>query len=267
MENAAKFREKLERGQLCYGSYITCTDATITEALCSVSDFVWIDAEHNALSLETLQAHLIATRGTDTAALVRVAWNDPVLIKPVLDIGADGVIVPLVRTVEDVRRAVAACRYPPEGVRGFGPRRASSYGKWSGPEYVKRANALVMCMVQIEHIDAVNNLEGILAVPGLTGIVLGPQDLAGSMGYMGQPEHPEVLRVMEAVIAQTRKTGVYASVSVGGGPETFAAWAKRGVQWLPMGGDLGMMMAMARQLDTQVRGLLAAQNNETGAAA
>lgn len=134
MENASKFRDKLRRGQLCLGSFITCTDPTITEALCSVSDFVWIDMEHNALSLEAVQAHLMATKGSDTTGLVRVPWNDPVLIKPVLDIGADGVVVPLVRTADDVRRAVAACRYPPEGIRGFGPRRASGYGRLGGPE-------------------------------------------------------------------------------------------------------------------------------------
>src|SRR5260370_41070190 len=123
MENAIKFRDKIGRGEVCIGTFITCTDPAITEALCSVSDFVWIDTEHNALSLETVQAHIMATKGSDTASLVRVPSNDPVLIKPVLDIGADGVIVPQVRTVDDVRLAVAACQYPPEGSRGFGPRR------------------------------------------------------------------------------------------------------------------------------------------------
>src|SRR5713226_4003575 len=168
MENANKFRDKIDRGQVCIGTIITCTDPAITEALCSVSDFVWIDTEHNALSLETVQAHLMATKGTDTACLVRVPWNDPVLIKPVLDIGADGVIVPLVRTADDVRRAVAACRYPPLGIRGYGPRRPSDYGRHGGPEFCKAANEAIIVIVQIEHIDAVNNIDEILAVPGLT---------------------------------------------------------------------------------------------------
>ena len=256
MRNAIKLREKLKRGQLVYGSYISFTDATATEALCPVNDFLWIDAEHNPLSLEVIQAHVIATMAFDTAAIVRVAWNDPVLIKPVLDIGADGVIVPLVRTVDDVRRAVAACRYPPDGIRGYGPRRPSAYGQLGGPEFVKLANESVLCMVQIEHIEAVNNLDGILAVPGLDGIVIGPQDLAGSMGYMGQPNHPEVLAVMETIIAKTVKTSVYASVSVGGGPETFAGWANRGVQWLPLGGDVTLMTAAARQLRAQTEALV-----------
>src|SRR5207244_391059 len=134
--------------------------------------------------------------------LVRVAWNDPVLIKPVLDIGAAGVIVPLVRTAEDVHRAVAACRYPPEGIRGFGPRRPSQYGQLGGPEFCQAANASVITIVQIEHHEAVANLGEILAVPGLTGIVVGPNDLAGSLGHMGDTRHPDVLRTIETVLTQ-----------------------------------------------------------------
>lgn len=256
MENAGKLRAKLERGQLCLGSAITSTDATLTEALCSVSDFLWIDTEHNALSLEAVQAHLMATTGTDTAALVRVPWNDPVRIKPVLDIGADGIIVPLVRTAADVQLAVAACKYPPEGVRGFGPRRANGYGRRSGPEYCRFANDTLLIMVQIEHIEAVENLDAILAVPGLSGILLGPNDLAGSMGYMGQPDHPAVLRTLEQVVAATRRTQVFAGISAGGGPEVQAGWAQRGVQWLTVANDMSFLMTGARQMNAGIRDIL-----------
>src|SRR5262245_58303569 len=112
-EQIKKYRDKLRQGTLCLGTCITFTDPTVTEALCNVLDFVWIDREHNPHSLETVQGHLLATRAGDAVGLVRVAWNDPVLIKPVLDIGAAGVIVPFVRTAEEAHRAVAACRYPP----------------------------------------------------------------------------------------------------------------------------------------------------------
>ena len=253
MQNAMKFKDKIGSGQVCIGTGISCTDPTITEALCRVSDFVWIDMEHNALSLETVQAHIMATTGSDTTSLVRVRWNDPVLIKPVLDIGADGVIVPLVRTADDVRRAVAACRYPPEGIRGFGPRRASGYGRLGGPEFCRLANETVIIVVQIEDIEAVRNLDEILAVPGLTSVLVGPNDLAGSMGLMGQPEHPEVLRVMETIVAKTRQTNVFASVAIGGGPEELAAWVNRGVQWITVGGDIEFMLSAATQVSGQVR--------------
>src|SRR5687768_17087423 len=112
MQNSPTFIDKMRRGQVCVGTGITYTDATVSEMLAGAFDFLWIDMEHNARSLETVQAHLIAAKGADCTPIVRVPWNDPVLIKPVLDIGAPGVVVPLIRTVDDVRRAVAACLYP-----------------------------------------------------------------------------------------------------------------------------------------------------------
>src|SRR5262249_39670864 len=135
MPKIEPFREKMLRGEVCFGTAITYYDPAISETLIEDLDFIWIDAEHNAMSLETIQLHLMAVRGTTTFPVVRVAWNDPVLLKPVLDIGAPGVIVPLIRTADDARLAVSACRYPPEGIRGFGPRRAARYGRDGGAEY------------------------------------------------------------------------------------------------------------------------------------
>ncbi len=256
MENAGKMRAKLEQGHICLGSVITCADASVTEALCSLSDFVWIDTEHNPMSLETVQAHIMATKGSEVAAIVRVAWNDPVLIKPILDMGADGVIVPLVRSVAEVQRAVAACKYPPEGIRGFGPRRASGYGRLSGPDYCRHANDTLLIMAQIEHIDAANSIEGILAVPGLTGIVLGPQDLAGSMGYMGQTAHTEEVKLMEHDNSAARRAGQFAGQSTGGGPEVQASWVRRGVQWMSIGNDMSFLLAGARPMADGIRELV-----------
>lgn len=253
MENAKKFRDKLRQGGICLGLGITFTDATVTEAVCSVADFVWIDAEHNALSLETVQAHIMATKGSDTTPLVRVPWNDPVLIKPVLDIGAAGVIVPLIRTADDVRQAVAACLYPPDGIRGFGPRRPSNYARLGGPEFCQAANEAIITIVQIEHIDAVNNLDEILAVPGLTSVVLGPNDLAGSMGHMGQPDHPEVLSAIETVIATTRQTEVFVGLATGGEPEELIEWINKGIQWMPVGTDFSFLVRSADQVIGPIR--------------
>jgi 2-keto-3-deoxy-L-rhamnonate aldolase RhmA len=185
--------------------------------------------------------------------LVRVPWNDPVLIKPVLDIGAAGVIVPMVRTVEDVRRAVAACLYPPEGIRGFGPRRPSNYGRLGGPEFCRAANARVLPIVQVEHIQAVENIGEILAVPGLASIVFGPNDLAGSMGLMGQPRHPDVLRAVDSVIAAARQAGVPVGVGAGDDPDMLVDWVARGVHWLAMGGDCNLLLRGATQVAGRVR--------------
>jgi len=251
--NAEAFRGKLARKQVCVGTVITFTDPTVTEALCPVLDFVWIDMEHNALCLESVQGHIMATKGSETSPLVRVPWNDPVLIKPVLDIGAAGVIVPLIRTADEARRAVAACLYPPLGIRGFGPRRASRYGQLGGPEFCRAANASVLPMVQIEHVEAVANIDEILAVPGLASIVFGPQDLAGSMGLMGQPRHPHVLAAIDTVIAKARLAGVPIGIGAGDDPEVLRDWVVRGVQWLTMGGDSSLLLRAARQVAESVR--------------
>jgi 2-keto-3-deoxy-L-rhamnonate aldolase RhmA len=252
-DNAETLRGKLARKQLCVGTVITFTDPTVTEALCPVLDFVWIDMEHNALCLEAVQGHVMATKGSDTAPLVRVPWNDPVLIKPVLDLGAAGVIVPLIRSAEDVRRAVAACLYPPDGVRGFGPRRPSNYGRLGGPEFCRAANARVLPIVQVEHVQAVENIGEILAVPGLASIVLGPNDLAGSMGLMGEPQHPEVLRAIDAVIAQARQAGVSVGVGASDDADMLVDWVNRGVNWLAMGGDCTLLIRAAALAAGRVR--------------
>jgi 2-keto-3-deoxy-L-rhamnonate aldolase RhmA len=234
---SCNFIDKMRNGGICLGTGISFADPTVTEALCSLLDFVWIDAEHNPLSLEAIQGHVMATKGTNTTPLVRVPWNDPVLIKPVLDMGAAGVIVPLIRTAEEARLAVAACKYPPEGVRGYGPRRPSQYGEFGGPQFCQEANDSIITIVQIEHIDAVKNIKEILAVRGLTAMALGLNDLAGSMGLTGTPRHPRVLEAAGMVIDEARKAGVFAGISIGDNVEQLIEWADKGAQWLAIGVD------------------------------
>ena len=253
MENSVPFRDKLKRGQVCLGTCITFSDPTVTEALAGALDFVWVDMEHNPLTLTAVQGHLLAAKGTEATVLVRVAWNDPVLIKPVLDIGAAGVIVPLIRTADDARRAVSACLYPPEGIRGFGPRRPSNFGRLGGPEFCRTANATVLPMVQIEHIQAVENIEEILAVSGLASVVIGPNDLAGSMGHTGQPRHADVFRAIDGVIAKARRAGVPVGVGSSEDPDVLLEWCARGVNWMTMGADFSLLLRAANQGASRVR--------------
>ena len=109
------FHNKIKNHQFCLGTAISLVDPSVCEALASDVDFLWIDQEHSSISLETLKTHLMGLKGSEVASLVRVPWNDAVRIKPVLDLGADGIIVPMVQTAADVERAVSACRYPPPG--------------------------------------------------------------------------------------------------------------------------------------------------------
>jgi 2-keto-3-deoxy-L-rhamnonate aldolase RhmA len=246
VRNAAKFREKIKRHQLCIGAGITFYDPTVTDALCGLMDFVWIDMEHNALTVEAVQGHVMATQGSDTTALVRVPSHDPALVKTVLDIGADGIIFPNVRTPEEALRAVAACRYPPEGIRGFGPRRPSGYGRMGGPAFCKAANAAVLAIAQIEHIDAARKIDEILAVAGLDSIVFGPNDLSGSMGFMAEPSRPEVVQAMEQVMARARTTRVAYGCG-GAGTDDMEYWIKQGVHWILTATDVAMMLKTANE--------------------
>jgi len=246
MKNAMKFREKIQRHHVCLGAGITCYDPTITDALCPVVDFVWIDMEHNALSLETVQAHIMATQGSDTAELVRAPSPAPALIKTVLDVGADGIIVPNVRTPEEARKVVAACRYPPEGIRGYGPRRPSGYGRTGGSAFCKAANQAVIAIAQIEHIDAIRSIDEILAVPGLDSIVFGPNDLSGSMGHMGQPKHPDVYQAMETAASKTLNSKV--SLGIGAGDlDDMRDWIARGAHWLAVDDDISFLIKAAEE--------------------
>jgi 2-keto-3-deoxy-L-rhamnonate aldolase RhmA len=253
MKTPTTFRDKLRLGTPCLGTCVTFSDPTVTEALSGVLDFVWIDTEHNPLSLESVQAHIMATKGTATTPLVRVPWNDPVLIKPVLDIGAAGVIVPLIKTADDARRAVAACLYPPEGVRGYGPRRPSNYGRDGGPAYCRAANEAVIIIVQIEHVDAVRNIDEILSVPGLTTVVIGPNDLAGSLGHIGEPRHPDVLEAIDGVLKAGRRASIPVGLAVGTDPAILRAWVDDGAAWLAIGADFSLLLHATTYLAALVR--------------
>ena len=249
----------MRQGEIVLGSVITINDPIVTEALCSAYDFLWIDTEHNPMPLDVVQGHLLAAKGTGVTMLVRVPWNDPVLIKPVLDIGAHGVIVPMVSTVEDTKRAVAACRYPPDGIRGYGPRRPSNYGRLGGPDFCKAANDAMITVVQIELADAVKNIEAIVRVNGLSGVLIGSNDLSGSMGHMGEPRHPEVLAAIQKVIAAGRKANVPVGIAIGDDVVMLQEWIDKGIQWVTGGGDTALMLRSADQITNQLRAHIGAR--------
>ncbi len=189
------------------GCWHAIQDPAVTETLRDIDlDFLTFDQQHVATNIQTLQLALIALRPTKLATLVRMLRNDTADIGQVLDAGADGVIVPMVNTEDDARRAVAAAKYPPHGVRSWGPRRAAL--KYTDADaYTRNANASLV-FAQIETAEAVSNLDAILAVPGLDGVMIGPGDLAISLGYLHDLNHAEVRRVFQGVLDRCRERGV-----------------------------------------------------------
>ena len=183
------------------GTLLTFNAPEVAEmlSLCGF-DWLFIDMEHGAIELESAQHMIQALRGA-CSALVRAPENSTVWIKRVMDIGPDGIIIPQVNSAEEARRAVAAAKYPPLGARSVGIGRAHEYGLSFG-DYVAQANERVALIVQVEHIEAVRHLDEILQVKGIDAILIGPNDLSGSMNLLGQvksePVQAEIRRVKDA---------------------------------------------------------------------
>lgn len=246
-------RQKLHAGQTCLGTWVNFTDPCIYELLAGTGfDFLLMDAEHGAMDTMEVQANLMAVKGTSTPTVVRVAWNEPWMIKRVLDAGAAGVLVPLVRTADDVRRAVEASLYPPAGIRGWGPRRPSDYER-SGAAYAANANDHMVVWVQIEHIDAVNNIEEILQTPHLDGVFIGSNDLSGSLGLLGQPRHPQVLAAIDRVIAAAHKANVPMGLAGPAKPEDACAWLQKGIQFITLGSAEAYLVQTSQAVLSGVR--------------
>ena len=238
-----RFAENLKAGKISLGAVITLSDLTVSELAgdCGM-DFVWIDAEHAPHTIDGVMKHLIALRGTGCAGLVRVRANEPMLVKPFLDLAPDGVIIPMVNTPEEAEKAVAACRYPLTGIRGCGVRRAVCYGAENFFDYVKRSEKEPMVIVQIEHVDAVRNLDKILKVPGIGSICVGPCDLSGSMGILNRMDDPELNKVLDEICAKVKKAGLVLGTAAG----DFPRWRERGVDWFAGTSDWGAMAAGLR---------------------
>lgn len=243
MNRAAALREKLRRRERVLGAHAFFSDPQITEALGAHGyEFVWIDGEHSAFSLETILGHVMAAASAGTASIVRVAWNDPVLVKPVLEMGPDGVILPMVSSADEARRAVAACQYPPRGVRGFGPRRACGYGAVGTVEYLEGVDDAFLRIVQIEHLRAVENLPEILRVPGVDLVMVGPNDLSASVGRLGDARHPDVLKLCDRIAETCRTLDRPFGVSLGiFDRDSIRDWIDRGATMIGCGDDIGFI--------------------------
>ena len=205
--NSAKHR--LFNGEKLIGAWAQIANPMSAEIMARGGfDFLLIDLEHGPGDITTLITQLQAMKGYGCSSIVRVQWNDFVTIKRVLDTGAYGIHVPYVNTAAEAEMAVKAVKYPPEGIRGIaGSPRALGYGL-NSKDYFEYANAEVLMYIALETPTAVENLDDIMKVPGVDGIFIGPMDLATSMGYLGNPGHPEVqktIRVIEEKVFASRK--------------------------------------------------------------
>jgi 4-hydroxy-2-oxoheptanedioate aldolase len=211
-------------------------------------DFLVLDMEHAPNELTAIRDQLQAMQGSAAAPVVRPPWNDTVVFKRLLDVGAQNFVVPMVQDADDARRAVAATRYPPRGVRGVAvATRANRFGRVT--DYLQRASDEICVHVQIETRAALANLEAIVAVDGVDGLFIGPSDLAADFGQLGNSAHPEVRRAIDDAIARICATGKVAGILA---PIEADArhWLALGATFVAVGSDLGVL---ARQTEALAR--------------
>ena len=241
---------RLRSGQAAIGCWMTLASPLASELLAHAGfDFLVVDTEHSPTDTETVVQMLQAMQGRPVTPLVRVVWNDIGLIKRALDSGAHGVVVPMVNSVEEARRAVAACRYPPEGVRSVGGSRPPFSFGVSRAEYLAEANREMLLAVQIEHVDALARVREIAAVEGIHCLFVGPNDLCASMGRppVLEPDLPEFERALETVVAAANEAGKAAGILVG----TLATGLRRleqGFRLVAIGSDAGLLTAGAQAI-------------------
>jgi 4-hydroxy-2-oxoheptanedioate aldolase len=209
-------------------------------------DWLLLDTEHAPNELAMVHSQLQAMEGGTASAVVRPTWNDQVVLKRLLDIGVQSFLVPFVQNAEEARRAVAATRYPPDGVRGIAvTMRANKYGRVK--DYVQRVHEELCVIVQIETREAVSNIEAIAAVEGVDGLFIGPSDLAGDLGHLGDNRHPDVRVVIEDAVARMQAAGKVAGILA---PVEADAhhWLDKGCRFVAVGSDVGVLARQSEAL-------------------
>jgi 2-dehydro-3-deoxyglucarate aldolase len=253
---AEKIKQKLAQKKVSIGTWMSMAHPSIAEILAMAGyDWVVVETEHTAIDVSEALHMIIAIEQRGAVPLVRLAGIDPIQAKAVLDSGAAGVIVPMVNTKVDAELAVSMTKYPPMGTRGVGLARAQGYGV-EFDDYVQRANKDSLVIVQIEHIDAVNNIEEILSVPGIDGTFIGPYDLSMSLGIPGQLSHPKVVEAKEKVLQAVLRKGLAAGIHFVQPSTALSdceAAVKAGYTFIAMGTDILFLGDSARKLHTEIR--------------
>ncbi len=235
-----RFKAGLKAGRPQIGLWCSLTSNVSTEAVADTGfDWLLIDTEHAPNELPSVHAQLQAVAASRSTPVVRPAWNDPVVLKRLLDIGVQTVLVPFVQNAEEARRAVAATRYPPHGIRGVSvSTRANGFGRIK--DYFARANDEICVLVQVETGAALSVIDEIAAVEGVDGVFIGPSDLAADLGHLGAPAHPDVhtaiARGIEAIRAAGKAPGILAPVEADA-----RKWLDAGCLFVAVGSDLGIL--------------------------
>ena len=247
-----RVRERWERGEAALGAWLTLEGAGSAEAVAAAGfDWASVDLQHGGATLDTLAPILAALEPTGVTTFVRAPWNDPAAIMRALDLGARGVICPMVDTRAEAEALVRACRYPPIGWRSYGPVRAA-FG--AGPEQVERANDEILVFAMIETSDGFTNLAEIASTPGLDGLYVGPADLSLGLGLprFADLTSPELLTALDAVLDAAGRSRIVAGVHAPH-PERSREMQGRGFRFVGVTSDADLLRAAAAEALTLAR--------------
>ncbi|HXS07047.1 MAG TPA: HpcH/HpaI aldolase/citrate lyase family protein [Rhizomicrobium sp.] len=242
-----RLKSALANGQVQYGLWQSLA-SPFTAEICAAAGFDWLlfDGEHAPNTVVTLLAQLQAASAYPVELAARPPVGDPVLIKQYLDIGFRSLVIPMVGSVEQARLLAAATRFPPTGIRGVaGLTRASGFG--ARPDYLARTHEDICLILQIENRAGLEAAEEIASVEGVDALFIGPSDLAGSLGHLGNPGHPEVQQAIAAVIKAAKKVGKAAGIFATS-VEMAKRYAGEGAAMISVGSDIGLLTSGSRAL-------------------
>lgn len=247
------FKQALTQNRPQIGLWASLCSNVTTEVISGAGfDWILIDTEHAPNELPNVFGQLQALVGGTAVPVVRPAWNDPVLMKRLLDIGVQNFLVPYVQTAEEARAAVAATRYPPQGIRGVAvTHRANQYGRVQ--DYFQRANDEICLLLQIETRLGLQNLDAIAAVDGVDGLFIGPSDLAAALGHLGDNGHPEVRAAIEDAFKRIRGAGKAPGILAPVEAEA-RHWLSLGCLVLAVGSDVGLLARASETLAARFKG-------------
>ncbi len=233
-ENVLK--RKLKAGEPVVGVFNDVHAPSVVEVLGLLGlDFAIMDAEHSTLMPDVAENLYRAAELRGMSTVTRIGENSPQVIQKFIDAGSQGVLIPMVNTVEQAESVIAAVKYPPIGKRGLAGPRAADYGLGEPiADYVRRANEETLIALQIETLEAVDNFEDIVALDHVDVLFFGPSDLSSSLGYPGQTRHPEVLELIERLTERTLANGKAAG-TITRDVDDYVYWRERGVQWMASG--------------------------------
>ncbi len=242
-------KEKIKNGENIVGMHLNFSDPAVGKILGQMGyDFIWIDMEHSYLSFESLHAQILAIQGAGTPVIVRAPIDDLTYTKKIIEMGPDGIIFPMIHSAEDANRVLSYTLYPPYGVRGFGPMNAVGFGFKDIKEYVDTNHEDMCRFIQIEHVDAVKDLDNIMKNPFIDGYIVGANDLSGSINELMNVFGDNTTALIKETLEKLEKNGKYACISTGDGSEaTIKHWHDMGFKMISAVADFDLLVLGAKK--------------------